>query len=603
MSTNRWVNPVNNNLLRDAEGALLPGGTLEIYQAGTSTPLAVYSDPDQQVSLGSILTADAYGLLPDFHLTAGTQFKAIAKDSDGATAWTRDYLFTADSSTDSRLDALEATVEALEGNTYNGLVNGGMRVGLRAVHNLTASFAEGKVNRLFGRVTNVTAGTLTQGEDTAYASARYAHFSGVSMSASGVVEAQIRVTAGEAGRFANREVVFSCLVRHDVGSAVDYTITVKKPSTTADDFSSLTTISTGSAASVASGVDTRLEIAVADMGDCTKGIAIEVSAAIASGITTKNFRITEALLEPGAVRTAFTEISYEVAESTLKLLNETPATESYADVGIDGAYADEVYSLTLTSGSGSWLKSLAAAAGAKDGDTVVFEGVGGGGSGGCVMDTGSTDNMAAAGGSGGAPFQYAVRFSDCPASVPYSIGAAGAARVRTTNGRTDGANGGDTTATIGSLVLTARGGIGGIAVFPDPGPATAADSAGVSPAFGAVNISSGLYTSGIGGGADSTGPVATAGGGSFFGGGGGGGASRSTTNEAQGAGGASIHAGAGGAGQATGASPTATSGASPGGGGGAACGRSGTITSGAGGAGELKIRVLRGWHPVMLGRL
>jgi hypothetical protein len=317
MSTNRWVNPVTNNLLRDAEGNLLPGGSLEIYEAGTSTPLTVYSDKDQTASLGATLTADAYGLIPDFHLPNGTQFKAIAKDSGGTTKWTRDYLFTADSNTDTRLDALEASVGALSGVTENGIINGGMRVALGTDLTLTSSFLEGKVNRLYGRVTNVTAGTLTQGFSADYASGAYGHFDGVSQSSSGVVEAQIRIPSIESTRYKNRQVTFSCLVYHDVGSSINYTVTVKKANS-ADDFSALTTISTGTATAVATGTDTRLTLTVSDMGDCANGIAIEVSAATTASITTKDFRISEAQLELGGSRSGFSGVNAETTKSSVR---------------------------------------------------------------------------------------------------------------------------------------------------------------------------------------------------------------------------------------------------------------------------------------------
>lgn len=325
MSTNRWVNPVGNNLLRDAEGNLLPGGTLEIYTAGTSTPLAVYSDKDQTASLGSVLTADAYGLIADFHVTGGTQFKAIAKDSDGATKWTRDYLFSADSSTDTRLDAIETTLNESGATTYNAIVNGGMRVGLRANHTLTSSFAEGKVNQMFGRVTNVTAGTLTQGTSTAYESTKHLHFTGVSMSASGVVEAQIRIPSGEAARFVNGSGTFSCLAYHDAGTSLSYTVTIKKCNAT-DDFSALTTVQASGATTVGSGADTRLELSVSNLGLVDTGIAIEISAAIPSSITLREFRIAEAQIEPGLIRSGFAERSYEHALAYFRTVSDASLT-------------------------------------------------------------------------------------------------------------------------------------------------------------------------------------------------------------------------------------------------------------------------------------
>ena len=126
--TSRIVNPIENNYLTDKAGNLLPGGTLEFYAAGTSDALAVYSDSALTTSLGSTLTADSNGLLPDFHMAAGTEYKCIGKNSSGATQWTRDEIFSADSSLDARIDALESTVSSLSQLAKNTLGNGGMRV-------------------------------------------------------------------------------------------------------------------------------------------------------------------------------------------------------------------------------------------------------------------------------------------------------------------------------------------------------------------------------------------------------------------------------------------------------------------------------------------
>jgi len=383
MSTNRWVNPVQNSLLYDLQGNLLASGSIAIYEAGTSTPLEVYANPDQTGSLGSTLNCDAYGLIPDFHLPENTQFKVVAYDAQdgasgtGAVKWTRDYLYTSDKSVETRLASLETTVNGLNTGVLNGIINGGMRVATKDILTLTSSFLEGKVYRLFGRVTNVTAGTLTQGASIDYASGNYALFSGVSTSATAVVEAQIRVAAGEAARFADKAVVFSCLVRHDTGSATDYTITVKTPTSTADDFSSLTTIGTSSATSVVSGTDTRLEFSVSDMGDCSKGIAIEIGAAVGT-ITTKNFRISEAQLEVGATRTSFVMTHAEVEASVfrsqesaysyghiygLTISNGTDATNDI-NIGVGAARSsDDTVNMTVSTAIGKQIDAAWAAGG------------------------------------------------------------------------------------------------------------------------------------------------------------------------------------------------------------------------------------------------
>ena len=321
MSTNRWVNPVNNNILRDDENNVLASGSVEFFEAGTSTPINVYSDAAQTVSLGSYLDADAFGLLPDFHLPAGTQVKAVAYDAIGGSAgagsimWTRDVVFSADSSTDTRLDTLETTVGTLGESGRNVLLNGGMRVSTgTTAPSLSTSFQSGVVSLLWGKVdANVTAGTLTQGTSTDYASGHYAHFSGVSTSGSANVVAQFRIGSDDAARFVDNPLSFQCVVYQDTGGAINYTITVKKCDA-ADNFSSLTTIGTDSAQSVSDATDTAATFSVADMGDCSNGIAIEVSAAVGT-ITTKNFRITSAQAEPSATTTAFSELPYDVARA------------------------------------------------------------------------------------------------------------------------------------------------------------------------------------------------------------------------------------------------------------------------------------------------
>lgn len=313
--SSRIANPVNNRLLYDKEGVLLLGGTLEFYAAGTSTALEVYSDEELTVSAGSILTADSFGLLPDFHLASGTKYKLIAKDSTGSTEWTVDDVFSIDSNVDVRLDTIENTLEELN-VARNAILNGGMRVDLGSDRTLDAAFGEGKVSRLWGRVTNVTAGTLTQSASTAYASGKYGHFTGVSTSSAGLVESQFRVPSDEAARFVDGSGTFSCIVRHDVGSDVTYTVTIKKPTSTADDFTALSVVSTSPGTAVPSDTDTRLSFSVVDLGDVSNGIAIEVSASV-SAITLKGFRISEAQLEGGESRSAFTEEEIQVTEAAL----------------------------------------------------------------------------------------------------------------------------------------------------------------------------------------------------------------------------------------------------------------------------------------------
>lgn len=52
----------------DDNGAILSNGYLEFFEAGTSTPLAVYADVDGITSLGVVVTADISGLFPEMFM-------------------------------------------------------------------------------------------------------------------------------------------------------------------------------------------------------------------------------------------------------------------------------------------------------------------------------------------------------------------------------------------------------------------------------------------------------------------------------------------------------------------------------------------------------
>lgn len=84
--------------ITDANGDPVPGGTIEFYDAGTSTPKTVYADADLTVSLGTSVEADSGG----YPISGGTtktmiyvgtaSYKAVVKDADGVTLITHDDL-------------------------------------------------------------------------------------------------------------------------------------------------------------------------------------------------------------------------------------------------------------------------------------------------------------------------------------------------------------------------------------------------------------------------------------------------------------------------------------------------------------------------------
>lgn len=144
----------------------------------------------------------------------------------------------------------------------------------------------------------ITAGTLVQ--DTAAPVGRTGkavRFQSCTLTGSGQMSWRYRMESGDAVNMKNQTATFQIKVQHNVGSAINYTVVIRKP-TAADNFSSTTVIGTSAATSVASGVAQQLTFTQA-LGDCSYGLEIEVQAACGA-VTTKDFWWTEWSIEEGA---------------------------------------------------------------------------------------------------------------------------------------------------------------------------------------------------------------------------------------------------------------------------------------------------------------
>lgn len=81
--------PVCRQQFLDPDGNPYAGGTLTFYEAGTSTPKAVYSTSDGSVSLGTSVTLDAGGYAVAIYLAPGG-YKVVLSDADDVVIWTQD---------------------------------------------------------------------------------------------------------------------------------------------------------------------------------------------------------------------------------------------------------------------------------------------------------------------------------------------------------------------------------------------------------------------------------------------------------------------------------------------------------------------------------
>lgn len=68
----------------DPDNDTYSGAIWYFYASGTTTPLAVYSDPGLTVSLGSTVTADSGGKFPNIYLNQAQTYRGILTNADGS---------------------------------------------------------------------------------------------------------------------------------------------------------------------------------------------------------------------------------------------------------------------------------------------------------------------------------------------------------------------------------------------------------------------------------------------------------------------------------------------------------------------------------------
>jgi hypothetical protein len=143
--------------------------------------------------------------------------------------------------------------------------------------------------------TAVSAGTWGQTVTATAGNSGYAFkFAGVTLTGTGILYHRHRIEAKDACELKNQIASFGCYVWQDTGSAHNYTIYVRKANA-ADNFSAVTEIGHSAAQSVPSGGSspgTFIKLEGLSMGDCSKGIEIEIKNECGA-VSTKNFEQTE----------------------------------------------------------------------------------------------------------------------------------------------------------------------------------------------------------------------------------------------------------------------------------------------------------------------
>ena len=202
---------------------------------------------------------------------------------------------------------LEALYQ-LASESKNLVINGTGIIKQRADLTLVKDAYDFGPDRFEGMATGtlVSAGTLERTAAANVGVTGFAHkFNQVTLTGTGILFHRTRIGSEDAKNLKNLKAALSCKVYHNVGSAIDYTLTVRKADVE-DDFSATTEISNDGGTSVASagaGV-TELKFEDITMGDCSNGIEIELKIECGA-ITLKDFEQTEYQIKRGKDATPF----------------------------------------------------------------------------------------------------------------------------------------------------------------------------------------------------------------------------------------------------------------------------------------------------------
>lgn len=195
----------------------------------------------------------------------------------------------------------------------------------------------------FNTVSNATIGT------------GHAHAcTGITTTGSGVVAFRTRIEAADSARFINQYGTFSCLVQHDIGANVAFTVYLRT-ATGPDNFASVTDIGNSGPINVLS---SQLLTFTTLMGTCGNGIEIEIKAAVGA-VTSKNVYLTNVQLEQGASVSPFETRPYGAELALCQRYCQKLGTQSAGGNPIGNGYAYGATRATQSAGIQVVIKLLA----------------------------------------------------------------------------------------------------------------------------------------------------------------------------------------------------------------------------------------------------
>jgi len=197
--------------------------------------------------------------------------------------------------------------DAAASGVKNYIINGGCQIAQTGSVTVTPAdnvFIVGGTDMAASACTNRTSMAVNNAANSGMVTG-FAHQITLTSSAAGVVNGAFRIEAADAVALNGKQVTFACKGYQNSGGSLQARLRIRKPSAS-NDFTTLTTISTGSDFTVADSTVVPASLTVTlGASDATDGLQVEIEYTTAAGVTGKVFQLGDVRLVEGSVAPPF----------------------------------------------------------------------------------------------------------------------------------------------------------------------------------------------------------------------------------------------------------------------------------------------------------
>ena len=289
-------------------GAKLVDATINADNSGALSTLALNGDAAKSIKqysstgtkIAAVLVAGMRATLMD----DGTDWILMNPLPGGAAAGVNvDILW---------LNALKGINTGQIAGMRNAVINGNGLIQQRTAPTLTAALQYGVADRHLIGVTGATGVSGTVGVLTNAGFSCGVGYGAIAASwTAGQFIHKHRIEAANTKSFNSKTVTVSGKLYQDTGGSRNFTVSIGKPTTTADTFSAVTDLGTSSAVAVASGTVTSFSYTLAlGSTDASLGLEVLITDNAANTVASKNYAVSDLQVEIGSVATVFEQRPY-----------------------------------------------------------------------------------------------------------------------------------------------------------------------------------------------------------------------------------------------------------------------------------------------------